>query len=65
MLILSAANREEVLDVVAQDPFKIEGLVYELTVAGEICSDTLLRSGEISHAAPDPVTIAVAHGIKH
>jgi hypothetical protein len=32
MLILSAANREEVLDVVAQDPFKIEGLVYELTV---------------------------------
>jgi chaperone required for assembly of F1-ATPase len=36
-----------------------------LTVAGEIYSDTLLRSGEISHAAPDPVTIAVAHGIKH
>jgi hypothetical protein len=36
-----------------------------LTVAGEIYSDALLRRGEISHAAPDPVSIAVAHGIKH
>ena len=36
-----------------------------LTVAGEIYSDVVLRSGEISRAAPDPVTIAVAHGTKH
>jgi hypothetical protein len=36
-----------------------------LTVAGEIYSDTLLRSGEVARATPDPVSIAVAHGIKH
>jgi hypothetical protein len=36
-----------------------------LAIAGEIYSDALLRSGVVSHAAPDPVTMAVAHGIKH
>jgi uncharacterized protein YciI len=32
MLILSAANRDEVLDVIARDPFTIEGLVEDMTV---------------------------------
>jgi hypothetical protein len=36
-----------------------------LTVAGEIYSDAVLRSGEVPHAAPDLASIAVAHGIKH
>ena len=36
-----------------------------LAIAGEIYSDALLRSGEVSHAAPDPVTMAVAHGVRH
>jgi hypothetical protein len=35
-----------------------------LAIAGEIYLDALLRSGEVSHAAPDPVTMAVAHAIK-
>ena len=34
-------------------------------IAGEVYSDALLRSGEVSHAAPDPVTMAVAHGVRH
>ena len=36
-----------------------------LAIAGEVYSDALLRSGEVSHAAPDPVTMAVAHGVRH
>ena len=33
MLILSAASRKDVLDVIAKDPFQIQGLVTETTVA--------------------------------
>jgi len=32
LLILSAGSREEVLDVIAKDPFEIQGLVAERTV---------------------------------
>jgi uncharacterized protein YciI len=32
MLILSAASRKDVLDVIAKDPFQIQGLVTETTV---------------------------------
>jgi hypothetical protein len=37
-----------------------------MTIAGEIYSDTVLMNGKAAHtAAPDPVTAAVAHGLKH
>ncbi len=37
-----------------------------LTIAGAVYSDTVLTSGQVAHdAAPDPVTIAVAHGTPH
>jgi hypothetical protein len=37
-----------------------------LTIAFEIYSDATLTSAEVSHtAAPDPATVAVAHGHKH
>jgi hypothetical protein len=37
-----------------------------ITVAFEIYSDATLTSAEVSHtAAPDPATVAVAHGHKH
>ena len=32
MLIMVATNREAVLDLIEQDPFKIEGLVDDMTV---------------------------------
>jgi uncharacterized protein YciI len=32
MLILSTASRKDVLDVIAKDPFQIQGLVTETTV---------------------------------
>jgi hypothetical protein len=36
-----------------------------ITIAGEIYSDTVLASGNVSHAAiPDPATAAIAHGLK-
>jgi hypothetical protein len=35
-----------------------------ITVAFEIFSDVVLTSAEISHtAAPDPATVAIAHGL--
>jgi hypothetical protein len=37
-----------------------------LTIAGEVYSDAVLTSGQVAHVAvPDPVTIAVAHGVPH
>jgi hypothetical protein len=37
-----------------------------LTIAGAVYSDAMLTSGQIAHeAAPDPVTIAIAHGAPH
>jgi hypothetical protein len=37
-----------------------------ITVAFEIYSDAALTSAEVSHTfAPDPVTAAVAHALKH
>jgi uncharacterized protein YciI len=32
MLVMSAANREELLGVIAKDPFAIEGLIEDMTV---------------------------------
>jgi hypothetical protein len=37
-----------------------------ITIAFEVHSDAALTSDEISRAAvPDPVTVAIAHGLKH
>jgi hypothetical protein len=37
-----------------------------ITIAFEIYSDAALTSADVSHAsAPDPVTAAVAHALKH
>ena len=33
MLIMSAANREELLELIAKDPFAIEGLIADMTVS--------------------------------
>jgi hypothetical protein len=36
-----------------------------ITIVGEIYSDAVLRSGEVSsRSAPDPVAVAIAHGLK-
>jgi hypothetical protein len=35
-----------------------------LTIAFEIYSEAELMSGGASHAGPDPVTLAIAHGLK-
>jgi hypothetical protein len=36
-----------------------------ITIAFEIYSDAALTSAEVSHTAPDPATLAIAHGLKH
>ena len=37
-----------------------------LTIAGEVYSDAKLTSDQVAHVAvPDPVTIAIAHGVPH
>ena len=37
-----------------------------LTIAGEVYSDAALTSDQVAHVAvPDPVTIAIAHGVPH
>jgi hypothetical protein len=37
-----------------------------ITIAFEIYSDAALTSAEVSHTpAPDPATVAIAHGLKH
>jgi hypothetical protein len=35
------------------------------TVAFEVYSDALLTNAEVSRAVPDPVTVAIAHALKH
>jgi hypothetical protein len=35
-----------------------------ITIAFEVYSDATLRSAEIPHAAPDPASVAIAHGPK-
>jgi hypothetical protein len=35
-----------------------------ITVAGEIYSDAVLTTGQISPAAPDPATVAVGRAVK-
>jgi hypothetical protein len=35
-----------------------------ISIAFEVYSDAALTSAEIPHAAPDPVTMAIAHGLK-
>ena len=35
-----------------------------ITIAFEIYSDAALTSAEVPHGAPDPVSIAVSHGLK-
>jgi hypothetical protein len=35
-----------------------------ISIAFEVYSDAALMSAEIPHRAPDPVTMAIAHGLK-
>jgi hypothetical protein len=35
-----------------------------ITIAFEVYSDATLRSAEVPHAAPDPASVAIAHGPK-
>jgi hypothetical protein len=35
-----------------------------ISIAFEVYSDGALTSAEIPHGAPDPVSVAVAHGLK-
>jgi hypothetical protein len=35
-----------------------------ISIGFEVYSDAALTSAEIPHGAPDPVTIAVTHGLK-
>jgi hypothetical protein len=37
-----------------------------ITIAFEVYSDASLTSADVSHTtAPDPATIAIAHGVQH
>jgi hypothetical protein len=36
-----------------------------IAIAFEIYSDAALTSAEVPHAAPDPATAAIVHGLKH
>jgi hypothetical protein len=57
-----------VLAAFARDSLNHEGgfifILAMLTVAGEIFSDTVLTTGQISPAAPDPATAAVGRTAK-
>jgi hypothetical protein len=36
-----------------------------IAIAFEIYSDAALTSAKVPHAAPDPATAAIVHGLKH
>jgi uncharacterized YccA/Bax inhibitor family protein len=35
-----------------------------ISIAFEVYSDAAMTSAEIRHGAPDPVTVAIVHGLK-
>jgi hypothetical protein len=39
-------------------------ILASISIAFEVYSDAALTSVEIPHGAPDPVSVAVAHGLK-
>jgi hypothetical protein len=45
--------------------FAVVFVLALIAIAFEVYSDAALTSTEVPRAAPDPATMAIAHGLKH